>query len=116
MPERAVLPEFSGIPNEQDDGRRTSSRKSVQTQKYLQYLEDQQVSVVAYEAIAYLEADPTGAYHPLQFFQASTDPDTIYYTIYWHQAMAASDKKQFLEATFESVLLSLYCLFTELCF
>jgi hypothetical protein len=63
-------------------------------------MEDRHFSFVAYEAIAYLEADSSGDYHPLQFFQASSDPDTIY----WHEAMAANDKQQFLEAAKKEVM------------
>jgi hypothetical protein len=99
LQEREPVIEDPDVERPPDDGRRRSARKSVQTERYLQYMEDRQLSFVAYEAIAYLETDPTGNFHPLQYFQASADPDTIY----WHEAMAAQDKKQFLDAAKKEV-------------
>jgi hypothetical protein len=81
------------------DGIRRSSRKRTRTQKYIEYMEEREPSFVAFEAIAYLDADPSGNFHPLEFFQASSDPDTLY----WHEAMAAKDKIQFLEAAEKEV-------------
>jgi hypothetical protein len=82
-----------------NDGRRRSSRESQPTERYLEYMEEQNPSFVAYEAVSYLELDPLGEAHPLLAFKASSDPDSIY----WHQAMAAGDRPQFLKAAEKEV-------------
>jgi hypothetical protein len=62
-------------------------------------MESRNPNFVAYEAVTYLQADPSGDFHPLEVYKASSDPDTIY----WHEAMAASDKAQFLTAAEKEV-------------
>jgi len=82
-----------------DDQPRRSGRQPKPTERYLSYMEKQDSNFVAYEAIAYLQAHPSGDFHPLEAYKASSDPDTIY----WHEAMAATDKSQFLKAAEKEV-------------
>jgi hypothetical protein len=82
-----------------NDGRRRSNRETRPTERYLEYMEERNPSFVAYEATTYLELDPTGEYHPLLAYKASSDPDTIR----WHEAMRADDRPQFLKAAEKEV-------------
>jgi hypothetical protein len=77
------------------------TRKRVATEKYLQYLEQQNPIFVAYRTIVYQSADidPQDYIHPLEVFAATAGPNTMYL----HKTMKQPEKAQFLKAMQEEV-------------
>jgi hypothetical protein len=69
---------------------------SKRTERYTAYRESLKPSFVAYESIAYLDADidPLEDAHPLTAFKATSDPDTLYL----HEARRESDFPKFRTA------------------
>jgi hypothetical protein len=87
-------------PDNPSNEARRSARQHKPTERYLSYMEERDPNFVAYEAITYLQLDPSGDFHPLEAYKASSDPDTIY----WHEAMRAPDRKDFLKAAEKEVI------------
>jgi hypothetical protein len=102
-----TIKEPEGVPNvtgneqniEKEDNVRRSTRQRKYTEDYLQYMEQRNISFVAYETVTYLELDPVTETHPLQLYKAHSDPDTMY----WHQAMKAPDRHKFINAAIKEV-------------
>ena len=61
-------------------------------------LEEERPYHVVFEVLQEPEADKKDS-HPMRAFAASADPDTMYY----HEAMKAPDKENFVEAMWQEV-------------
>jgi len=104
MPQQEGAPQQDNVAQPADApaetlGTRRSPRTPKPTDRYLQYKEQQLTTFVAYEAISYLETDPSGEVHPFIALKTQSDPDTMY----WHQAMKEPDRPEFLKAAQKEV-------------
>ena len=64
-------------------------------------MEQQNPKFVAFEAIDYLDRDPTGASHPLLALQAKVNKNPDH--LYWHQAIKQPDAAAFKESALKEV-------------
>ena len=90
-----------GSYNDPVTGLRRSARIAEPEDTFLQHMEQQNSQFVAFEAIDYLERDPSGDLHPLLTYQAkvSKNPDHFY----WHHAIRQPDAKEFIQAAVKEV-------------